>query len=93
MINLSRDELKSVLESAFEQGWSGCLDMKSECVEKILDGLESKRSSLASISLCTSDYVTSGLTVNAGGYENISAGYYPYGAGGLLTSDYSERIL
>ena len=92
MINLSRDDLKSMLGVAFERGWSGCLDMKSECVEKMLDELESKQS-FASISL-TSEYVASGLTISTAGYENISAGYYSYGAGGLLTSiDYSERIL
>ena len=38
-VNISQEELKKMLEKAYEAGWSGCLDLKSSfadsCMEKI----------------------------------------------------------
>ena len=38
-VNISQEELKKMLEEAYEAGWRGCLDLKSSfadsCMEKI----------------------------------------------------------
>jgi len=36
MLNLSKSRLKELLSSAYETGWSGCLELKSEYVEQVM---------------------------------------------------------
>ena len=36
MLNLSKSRLKELLSSAYESGWSGCLELKSEYVEQVM---------------------------------------------------------
>lgn len=40
MLSITRQKLIELIESAYEQGWSGCLEMKSEYAEQAVHKFE-----------------------------------------------------
>ena len=76
MLSLSREKLRDLLLSAYESGWSGCLELKSEYVEQVMDGLEESCSFSGS----------SAITVAASPSQSISTSDSFYGFSGSATS-------
>lgn len=63
-MNISQQDLKFLLEKAFEEGWNGCFDLKDESVDKIIEDYLEKSSNL-------------GVTITTS-FENNDSNYYYY---------------
>jgi hypothetical protein len=90
-MNISIDDLKVLLSLAFDQGWNGHFDLKSECVDKILEEyLEKNKEKL--------DVSNLGLTLTTN-VSNFDSNYYYYSAhsdtinGALTTSVLDDSII
>ena len=84
-MNISRERLYELISSAYESGWRGCLDLKSEYVEQVMDQFEHEFD-------YGSNFGTSQLTLNAspqsisvfGDGLSFNSSYYPNTIPGFL---------
>jgi hypothetical protein len=71
MINITRQKFIELISLAYEQGWSGCIELKSEYAEQIVREFEENSSSTYStITVSTPDMYDS---------EYFLGHYYYYG--------------
>jgi hypothetical protein len=57
MLRITRERLKEILVQAYESGWSGCLELKEEYADLVLDGMRDsdEGSGTSSLTISTSD--------------------------------------
>lgn len=75
MLNITRQKLLELIESAYEQGWSGCLEMKSEYAEQAIHKLE-EFSSIGNSSTVTVSATSDILFAEHS--PSLIPGYYSY---------------
>lgn len=71
-----------MLIDAYESGWSGCLELKSEYADSVLDRIPEDKSLTSSITICSSpaqgvnssEISTSSLSLNQGYYSYFETG-------------------
>jgi len=71
-MNINLNDLKSILELAFDQGWSGYKEAKSDCVNKIIENYIKKMPQI-----CENDFGVVTTTTTTESSKNV-AGYYSY---------------
>lgn len=81
MFRLDRDRLRRMLIEAYESGWSGCLELRSEYAESVLDRMPEEDCLASSITICSSpagmpssEISTSSLSLNQGYYSYFESG-------------------
>lgn len=75
MLSITRQKLMELIESAYEQGWSGCLEMKFEYAEQAVhkfEGLSGLGNSSAVTVSATSDVYFAERS------PSLIPGYYSY---------------
>lgn len=80
MLTIDRQTLKRIIEDAYERGWCGFLELKSEYAESVLDEISKTHEKFTST-------ITSSLTMAQEGQYSVSfgdstptfmPGYYSY---------------
>jgi len=86
MLRITRERLREMLVQAYESGWSGCLELKDEYADLVLDGVTDAGEGSG----------TSSLTISASDNDLFSQhySYYGYDVSGstVLVNDPEEEI-
>jgi len=86
MLRITREKLKDMLVQAYESGWSGCLELKDEYADLVLDAMRDAGEGSG----------TSSLTISASDNDLFSRhySYYGYDVSGstVLVNDPEEEI-
>lgn len=82
MLNLSRDMIKDLIGKAYEEGWSGCLELKSDYVEGVVDKLmreQTPSNSVVTVSAAPSQSIsTTSINAISELSTSFTPGYYSY---------------
>lgn len=83
MLNIDIERLKELLSDAYESGWSGCLDLKSEYVDQVLEKIKDNgdfhySSTLTVDSGACASFSTSTIGGISDSQTTFIPGYYSY---------------
>ena len=84
MLRITKEKLKELIVSAYESGWSGCLELKSEYAEHVLGQFEEAEdlSKSSSLTISVSQPQSISAAASLSGFYDSSAtfipGYYSY---------------
>lgn len=80
-MNITKEKLESIISDAYESGWNGCLDLKSEYVNQILEKIQESEeiplSSTLTISASSTNQLNNNISnLNFGFDSNYYSHYY-----------------
>lgn len=77
MLSISKERLKELISAAYENGWGGCLELKSEYVDQIMGEFERSEDALASSTLTIAAGPTYSVSSTGFGLTESNASFIP----------------
>lgn len=76
MLRISREKLSELISAAYESGWSGCLELKSEYTEQIMQQFEDacEQAGFSTLTVAASPYSMATSVTDSSG--TFVPGYY-----------------